>query len=585
MANPKLSIIIPAYKEERNIYKTLDSIVRVHDGLNYNYEILVVIDGSPDNTASESRRHPSPRVRVLEYSPNQGKGYAIKYGVKHAIGEVVTFTDAGGDFPPEQFDKYLKLLELFNADIVIGSKRHPASRVRYPFARRVYSKIYYLMIRLLFGLRVTDTQAGIKFFTREYAQNVLPRLVVKQYAFDLEMLVVGRQLGYNRIFEAPVEMEFNDATSGIGYSAIRSIIVDTLAVFYRAHVLKYYTRKNVGRQPASAKTPSRDGSLDVGRLTTSDKRPATHLLTGGAGFIGSHLAERLLNMGERVICVDNLITGNLDNIKHLRSNPNFQFIKHDICQPFAVREKIDYIENLACPASPIDYRKLPLATLKVNSQGTKNMLDLARHHGARFFHTSTSEVYGDPREHPQPESYWGNVNSYGERSCYDEGKRFAEALVYIYRHDHGINTGMIRIFNTYGPRMRPRDGRVVSTFIRQALSGENITVFGDGSQTRSFCYIDDQIDAQIKMIYSNEEGPVNIGNPGEFTVCDLARKVIEHTNSRSRIVFQPLPPDDPAQRQPDITLARVKLDWEPKIPLDEGLARTVAWFKEIRNKK
>src|SRR3989344_557047 len=567
MANPKLSIIIPAYNEERNIYRTLDALVKTQDALNYDYEILVVIDGSPDNTASESRRHPSPRVQVLEYSPNRGKGYAIKYGVRHARGEFITFTDAGGDFAPDQFDKYLNLLELFKADIVIGSKRPPASRVHYPTLRRIYSKIYYLMIRVLFGLRVTDTQAGIKFFTREYAQNVLPRLLVKQYAFDLEMLVVGRQLGYTRIFEAPVEMEFNKSTSGIGYNAIRSIIIDTLAVFYRANILRYYTKK-VGSM-----------ALDVGRLTPGDKRPATHLLTGGAGFIGSHLAERLLGMGERVICVDNLITGNLDNIKHLRSNPNFQFIKHDICQPFAVKEKIDFIENLACPASPIDYRKLPLATLKVNSQGTKNMLDLARHHKARFFHTSTSEVYGDPKEHPQSESYLGNVNPYGERSCYDEGKRFAEALVYIYRHDHGVNTGMIRIFNTYGPRMRPRDGRVVSTFIRQALAGEDLTVYGDGSQTRSFCYIDDQIDAQIKMIYSNEEGPVNVGNPCEFTMLELARKVIELTGSGSRIVFEPLPPDDPTQRQPDITLAKVKLDWAPKIELDEGLVKTIDWFK------
>ena len=284
-------------------------------------------------------------------------------------------------------------------------------------------------------------------------------------------------------------------------------------------------------------------------------------------------------MGERVICIDNLITGNLDNIKHLRSNSNFQFIKHDICRPFAVKKKIDYIENLACPASPIDYRNLPLATLKVNSLGTQNMLELARRHKARFFHTSTSEVYGDPREHPQKESYWGNVNPYGERSCYDEGKRYAEALIYIYRHDHGVNTGMIRIFNTYGPRMRPEDGRVVSTFIRQALADDDLTIFGDGTQTRSFCYIDDQIDAQIKMIYSNEEGPVNIGNPGEFTILELAHKVIELTDSRSQIVFRPLPKDDPSQRRPDITLAKEKLDWTPIIDLDDGLKKTISWFR------
>jgi UDP-glucuronate decarboxylase len=569
MSNPKLSIIIPAYKEERNIFRTIDTITSVHDKLNYDYELLVVVDGSPDRTAAEARRHPSTKVKVFEYKPNQGKGHAIKYGVRRAIGEVITFTDAGGDFAPEQFDKYLKYLELFDADIVIGSKRHPASKVNYPFLRRVYSRIYYLMIRALFGLRVTDTQAGIKFFKKEYAQNVLPRLLVKQYAFDLEMLVVGRQLGYTRIFEAPVELHFNKSTSGIDFSSIKKIVIDTLAVFYRAKILRYYTRRKLQEKTILPKT----------NLQLSTCNSQTHLVAGGAGFIGSHLTEHLLNMGQKVIVVDNLITGNLDNIKSLRHNANFRFIKHDICQPITFKFKIDFVENLACPASPVDYRKLPLATLKVSSLGTKNMLELAKRNKARFFHTSTSEVYGDPKEHPQKETYWGNAHSYGERSCYDEGKRYAEALIYYFRHDHGVDTGIIRIFNTYGPKMRPYDGRVVTNFIRQALAGENITIYGQGDQTRSFCYIDDQIDAQIKMIYSNEEGPINIGNPDEFTILELARKIIELTNSRSKIVFSALPKDDPTQRCPDISLAKEKLDWAPKIDLDKGLKRTISWLK------
>jgi len=583
MTDPKLSIIIPAYKEERNIFRTLSAITKIHDKLNYDYEIIVVVDGSPDNTAAEAKRHPSPHIRVLEYTPNHGKGYAIKYGAQHARGDVVTFTDAGGDFPPEQFDRYLKLLELFDAHIVIGSKRHPASRVRYPLMRRIYSKVYYVMIRLLFGLRVTDTQAGIKFFTREYAQNVLPRLLVKQYAFDLEMLVVGRQLGYGRIFEAPVEMEFNESTSGIGYGAIRSIIVDTLAVFYRAHILRYYTKHQL--QVTSYNLQEGEGPAGASHLPSAACRLQTFFISGGAGFIGSHLCERLLNMGNRVICVDNLSTGKRANIVHLLPNPNFSFKEHDICRPFTVDKKIDYVLNLACPASPVHYRRLAFPTLDVSSRGTKNMLELARQHSARFFHASTSEVYGDPKEHPQKESYWGNAHCYGERSCYDEGKRYAEALIYYYRKDLGVNTSIIRIFNTYGPRMDADDGRVVTNFIRQALSSEDITVYGDGTQTRSFCYIDDQIDAQIKMIYSNEAGPINIGNPGEFTVLELAEKVIALVGSRAKIVFQSLPSDDPTQRQPDISLAQEKLGWEPKVDLEEGLRRTIKWFEESQKSK
>lgn len=306
----------------------------------------------------------------------------------------------------------------------------------------------------------------------------------------------------------------------------------------------------------------------------------TYVISGGAGFIGSHLVKALLEKGGRVVCYDNLATGSEENILPFLSNPNFKFIKHDICKPFNVGEKVDYVLNLACPASPIDYRNKPVETLLVSSMGTKNMLDIAKEHGARFFHTSTSEVYGDPLQHPQTEKYWGHVNSYGERSCYDEGKRFAEALIYIYRKDLGVDTGIIRIFNTYGPNMKPFDGRVVSTFIRQALKNEDITIFGDGSQTRAFCYISDQIDAELRMIHSDEEGPINIGNPIEFTMLELAKKVIALTKSKSKLVYSDLPRDDPTQRKPDISLARKKLGWEPNVNLDEGLKKTIAWFRE-----
>jgi nucleoside-diphosphate-sugar epimerase len=303
------------------------------------------------------------------------------------------------------------------------------------------------------------------------------------------------------------------------------------------------------------------------------------LVAGGAGFLGSHLVEALLDRGEEVVCVDNLLTGLEKNISKFKDDPNFKFISHDIIQPLNIEEKLDYIANLACPASPVDYRKHPVETLQVCSVGVKNLLDLALKNKARFFHTSTSEVYGDPAIHPQPETYFGNVNSYGERSCYDEGKRFAEALVYIYRKDFGVNTGIIRIFNTYGPRMQPNDGRVVSNFIRQALAGEDITIYGDGRQTRSFCYVSDQIAGQLKMIYSDQEGPINIGNPGEFTMLELADKIIKLTKSESKIVFKPLPADDPKQRRPEITIAKTKLNWEPVVDLEEGLKNTISWFK------
>lgn len=308
----------------------------------------------------------------------------------------------------------------------------------------------------------------------------------------------------------------------------------------------------------------------------------TYLISGGAGFIGSNLTSKLLEKpSNQVICLDNLITGSKTNIKEFLLNKNYQFKNLDISKPFNINEKIDYVLNLACPASPVDYRKNPIETLEVSSIGTKNMLELAKKNKARFFHTSTSEVYGDPLEHPQKESYWGYVNSYGERSCYDEAKRYAEALIYYYRHDFGVNTGIIRIFNTYGPKMKPFDGRVVSNFIRQVLAGEDITVYGTGKQTRSFCYVDDQIDAQIKMIHSNLEGPINIGNPGEFTILDLAHKVIELTKSKSKIIYSSLPKDDPAQRRPDISLAKKELNWKPKINLDSGIKKTIEWFKSI----
>jgi len=300
----------------------------------------------------------------------------------------------------------------------------------------------------------------------------------------------------------------------------------------------------------------------------------TSLVTGGAGFLGSHLCEELLRRGHRVICVDNLETGSLNNIEHIR-DAAFVHRNLDIIEPYFVDEPIDFVYHLASPASPIDYLRLPLATLKVGSYGTHHTLGLAKIHRARFLIASTSEVYGDPQVHPQPESYWGHVNPIGPRGVYDEAKRYAEALTMAYHRQQGVDTAIVRIFNTYGPRMRPHDGRAIPTFLRQALQDRPITVFGDGSQTRSFCYVEDEIRGLIALAESGYHQPVNIGNPDEFTLLELAKTVIEVTASKSEIVYEALPTDDPQVRQPDITLARQILGWEPQINLREGLQRTI----------
>ena len=303
------------------------------------------------------------------------------------------------------------------------------------------------------------------------------------------------------------------------------------------------------------------------------------LVTGGAGFIGSHLCERLLNDGCDVICMDNLFTGQKDNIRHLMNNPYFEFIRQDVLEDIYV--ECDQIYNLACPASPIHYQYDPIKTIKTSFIGALHTLGLAKRCHARILQASTSEVYGDPEIHPQPESYWGHVNPDGIRSCYDEGKRAAETLFFDYYRQHNVDIKVVRIFNTYGPNMRGDDGRVVSNFIVQALKGEDITIYGDGSQTRSFCYIDDLVDALIRMMNSRYgfTGPVNLGNPGEFTMLELAEKVIELTSSKSKIIYLPLPQDDPTQRKPIIDLAKKELDWEPVIPLEEGLKKTIEYFK------
>ena len=298
------------------------------------------------------------------------------------------------------------------------------------------------------------------------------------------------------------------------------------------------------------------------------------MVTGGAGFLGSHLCDELLRRGHRVICVDNLETGTLANIEHIRS-PDFVHLNLDITQPYYVDEPIDFVYHLASPASPIDYLRLPLHTLKVGSQGTHHTLGVAKFKRARFLLASTSEVYGDPQVHPQPESYWGHVNPIGPRGVYDEAKRYAEALTMAYHRQQGVDTAIVRIFNTYGSRMRPHDGRAIPTFLRQALTDRPITVFGDGSQTRSFCYVSDEIDGLIRLAESGVHQPVNIGNPDEFTLLELAKTVIEVTGSNSEIVFEALPTDDPHVRQPDITLARDLLGWEPQVSLREGLQRTI----------
>jgi len=301
---------------------------------------------------------------------------------------------------------------------------------------------------------------------------------------------------------------------------------------------------------------------------------STCLVTGGAGFLGSHLCDELLRRGQRVICVDNLETGTLANIEHIRA-PDFVHLNVDITQPYFVEEPIDFVYHLASPASPIDYLRLPLHTLKVGSQGTHHSLGVAKFKRARFLLASTSEVYGDPQVHPQPESYWGHVNPIGPRGVYDEAKRYAEALTMAYHRQQGVDTAIVRIFNTYGPRMRPRDGRAIPTFLRQALTDRPITVFGDGSQTRSFCYVSDEIDGLIRLAESGIHNPVNIGNPDEFTLLELAQTVVEVTGSKSEIVFEALPTDDPQVRQPDISLARELLQWQPEVSLREGLERTI----------
>jgi len=307
----------------------------------------------------------------------------------------------------------------------------------------------------------------------------------------------------------------------------------------------------------------------------------TVLITGGAGFLGSHLAEFLLKKGYRVICMDNLITGSLDNISHLEGEENFLFIKHDVTKEIRIEEDIHYILHFASPASPLDYLELPIQTLKVGSLGTHNTLGLAKKKRAVFLLASTSEVYGDPLVHPQPESYWGNVNPIGPRGVYDEAKRFAEALTMAYHRVHKIDTKIARIFNTYGPKMRTHDGRAIPNFITQALKGEEITVFGDGSQTRSFCYISDMVEGIYRLMLSDYNLPVNLGNPNEMSILDLAKVIIKLTKTKSKIRFLPLPQDDPKVRQPDISTARKELGWEPKVPLEKGLKETIKYFRSV----
>ncbi|BBL68644.1 NAD-dependent dehydratase [Methanoculleus chikugoensis] len=305
------------------------------------------------------------------------------------------------------------------------------------------------------------------------------------------------------------------------------------------------------------------------------------IITGGAGFIGSHLCERLLNAGNEVLCVDNFFTGSRQNVAHLLENKNFEILRHDITFPLYV--EVDEIYNLACPASPVHYQFNPAQTTKTSVMGAINMLGLAKRLRIPILQASTSEVYGDPTVHPQPETYWGNVNPIGPRACYDEGKRCAETLFFDYRRQHGLDIKVVRIFNTYGPRMHPNDGRVVSNFIVQALRNEEITVYGDGSQTRSFCYVDDLVDGMMRMMKTEKGfiGPVNLGNPGEFTILELAEMVIAMTGSKSRIVFKPLPEDDPKQRKPAIDLAEEKLGWTPKVQLEDGLKRTIEYFERV----
>ena len=302
------------------------------------------------------------------------------------------------------------------------------------------------------------------------------------------------------------------------------------------------------------------------------------LVTGGAGFLGSHLCERLLGEGNEVLCLDNFFTGQKQNILPLLANPYFELVRHDVSDPYFT--EVDEIYNLACPASPVHYQFDPVQTTRTSVLGALNMLELAKRTKARVFQASTSEVYGDPDVHPQPESYWGKVNPIGIRSCYDEGKRCAETLFFDYQRQHGVDIKVVRIFNTYGPRMHPRDGRVVSNFIVQALQGHDLTIFGEGQQTRSFCYVDDLIEGFVRLMASKTTGPVNIGNPGEFTMLELAEKVIRLTGTKAKLTFQPLPQDDPRQRRPDIGLAQRELGWNPTVDLEEGLKRTIAFFRK-----
>ena len=329
-------------------------------------------------------------------------------------------------------------------------------------------------------------------------------------------------------------------------------------------------------------------------MQAADRQPLSHhlisarlnkynktLVTGGAGFLGSHLCERLLARGDDVLCVDNFFTGDKRNVTHLMQNSHFELMRHDVTFPLYV--EVERIFNLACPASPVHYQHDPVQTTKTSVHGAINMLGLAKRVKARILQASTSEVYGDPEVHPQPESYWGRVNPIGMRSCYDEGKRCAETLFFDYHRQHQLEIKVVRIFNTYGPRMHPNDGRVVSNFIVQALSGDDITIYGDGSQTRSFCYVDDLVEAVLSMMNTSAEfvGPMNIGNPDEFTMLELAEKVLTLTGSRSKLVFRPLPADDPKQRRPDITLAKSSIHWEPKVALDDGLRRAIDYFRTL----
>ena len=302
------------------------------------------------------------------------------------------------------------------------------------------------------------------------------------------------------------------------------------------------------------------------------------VITGGAGFLGSHLCERLLAEGHEVVCVDNFLTGREENVAHLMDRAEFTFLRHDVTRPFEIEGRVDWVLHFASPASPIDYLELPIQTLKVGSLGTHNTLGLAKAKRARYLLASTSEVYGDPKEHPQRETYWGNVNPVGPRGVYDEAKRFAEAITLAYHRYHGVNTKIVRIFNTYGPRMRLRDGRAVPAFMSQALRNEDVTIFGDGTQTRSFCYVTDLVDGLLRLMATDTSDPVNIGNPREVTIAEIASTIIALVGSKSRLVYRPLPVDDPKQRRPDITRARTLLGWEPTIDLEEGLLKTVDYF-------